>query len=336
MACNVLTGADQCVSELLADGLAQLADSFADSATWSVKNLTTVWLNTPSPDVTGANSPATWLADRMGWFVLAAAFVSVLWAAYRMASSGTFDHLTDLGWALGRLVIVAGTAAAATALALEVGDAVATWVLDASNVKLDVGLLGGTAISSPGTVIVLALVVIVAQIVQTVLMLVKNAMVVLLVGFLPLTAGATNTPLGKAGFHKALTWLGAFLLYKPVAAIIYAVSFRMAGDDQSISGLLSGVALMVLAIFALPALMRFLVPVTAAATGGNAGALAGAAVGATAATGAVMAVGVATGGGGFAAAAPAALQAAPSGAQLGAAPAATGATSTRDESEPAA
>ena len=319
MACNVLAGADQCVSELLADGLAQLADSFADSATWSVKNLTTVWLNTPSPDVTGANSPATWLADRMGWFVLAAAFVSVLWAAYRMASSGTFEHLTDLGWALGRLVIVAGT-----------------WVLDASNVKLDVGLLGGTAISSPGTVIVLALVVIVAQIVQTVLMLVKNAMVVLLVGFLPLTAGATNTPLGKAGFHKALTWLGAFLLYKPVAAIIYAVSFRMAGDDQSISGLLSGVALMVLAIFALPALMRFLVPVTAAATGGNAGALAGAAVGATAATGAVMAVGVATGGGGFAAAAPAALQAAPSGAQLGAAPAATGATSTRDESEPAA
>jgi hypothetical protein len=37
---------------------------------------------------------------------------------------------------------------------------------------------------------------------------------------------------------------------------------------------------MLLSIVALPALMRFLVPVTAAATGGNAGAVAGAVVGA--------------------------------------------------------
>jgi type IV secretion system protein TrbL len=324
------------VEDVVQDGVTQMAEAFADSAAWAVKNLTTVWLKTPSPDVTGGSSPATWLSDRMGWFVLAAAFLSVLWAAYRMATSGTFDHLQDLAWSLGRLVVVAGTAAVATALALEVGDAVAAWVLDVSDVKIDVGALLSVSTSSPGVVIVLALVVILAQIVQAVLMLVKNAMVVLLVGFLPLTAGATNTPLGKAGFHKALTWLGAFLLYKPVAAIIYAVSFKMGSSDQTISGQLSGIALMLLAIFALPALMRFLVPVTAAATGGNAGALAGAAVGATVATGAVLAAGAATGGGGFAAAAPAAMQAAPSGAQLGAAPAATGATSTRDESEPAA
>lgn len=325
-----------CVAGALNDGLTALATSFADSAAWAVKNLTTVWLRTPSPDVTGAGSPATWLSDRMGWFVLAAAFVSVLWAAYRMATSGTFDQLAELGWALGRLVVVAGTAAAATAIALDVGDAVAAWVLDVSEVRLNPTAMFTLMTNSPGLVMILAVVVIVAQVVQAVLMLVKNAMVVLLVGFLPLTAAATNTPLGRGGFHKALTWLAAFLLYKPVAAIIYAVSFKLTDRDTSLTGQLSGVALMLLAIFALPALMRFLVPLTAAATGGNAGALAGATVGATAATGAVLALGVASGGGGFAAAAPAAMQAAPSGAALGSAPAATGAsTTTRDESDPA-
>lgn len=292
-----------------------------------------MWLGTPTPDVSSAASPAVWLGDRMAGFVLAAAFVSVLWAAYRMATSGTFEHLSELGFSLARLVVVTGCIGVATTLGLAIGDAVAAWVLDQSQVRLNTSALLAVSTGSPGVVILLAVVVIVAQVVQAMLMLVKNAMVVLLVGFLPLTAAATNTPIGRTGFYKALTWLAAFVLYKPVAAIIYATSFRMADRDQNLSGQLSGLALMILAIVALPALMRFLVPITAAAAGGNAGAISGAVVGATVATGAVVAAGVASGGGGFAAA-PAALQSAPSGAQLGAAPAASGASATsRDDSE---
>ena len=321
-----------CLASVAKDAVSQMAETFAQSAAWAVKNMTTIWLRTPSPDVSSSSSPAVWLSDRMGWFVLAAALVSVLWAAYRMATSGTFDHLADLAWSLGRLIVVSGLVAGATALALQVGDAVAGWALRSTDVRFNTAGLLAVTQGTTGVVIVLSLVVILAQIVQAVLMLVKNAMVVLLVGFLPLTAGATNTPVGKAGFHKALTWLAAFVLYKPVAAIIYAVSFQLAGKDNSLSGQLSGVALMLLAIFALPALMRFLVPVTAAATGGNAGALAGAAVGATAATGAVVALGVTTGGAGFAAAAPAALSAAPSGAQQ-AAEAATSTPTTPNREE---
>lgn len=337
MAGCVFEGASACVAQVAANAVTQMAQTFADSAGWAVKNLTTVWLNVASPDVTSTGSTATWLSDQMSWFVLAAAFLSVLWAALRMATSGTFDHLTDLGGSLGRLIVVSGVVAGATALALDVGDAVAAWVLHAVNFKPSALLVLPAVASSGNTivVIVLALVVVLAQIIQVVLMLVKNAMVVLLVGFLPLTAGATNTPLGQAGFQKALTWLAAFLLYKPVAAVIYAVSFKMASRGQSITAQLSGVALMVLAIVALPALMRFLVPVTAAATGGNAGALAGAAVGAALATGAVVAGGVMTGGAGFAAA-PAAMQAAPSGASLGAAPGAAAGAAATPESEAAA
>lgn len=334
MASCVFEGPSACVAEIAKDGFTLMAQSFADSAGWAIKHLTTVWLGTPSPDVQGGT--AAWLTDHLDYFVMAAAFVSVLWAAYRMATSGTFDHLADLGLSLARLIVVSGTIGVATSLALEVGDAFSSWVLDTTKVQLDPGaLLTVTGTTPPGVVLILSVVVIVAQIVQAVLMLIKNAMVVLLVGFLPLTSAATNTPLGKAGFQKALTWLGAFVLYKPVAAVIYAVSFKLAGKDNTLSGQLSGVVLMLLAIFALPALMRFLVPITAAATGGNAGAVSGAAVGAAAATGAVVALGVSTGGAGFAAAAPAAMSAAPTGAQIGAAPA-NGATNNTDKGEAAA
>lgn len=322
-----------CVAALASDAFSGMAKSFADSAGWAVKNMTTVWLGTPSPEV-GAGSTAAWLSDRMAYFVLVAALVSVLWTAYQLATSGAFEHVADLGKALAKVIIVSGVAATATTIALEVGDAVSAWVLDQADVKLNVAGLNALVTASPGVAMILALVVILAQVIQAVLMLVKNAMIVLLVGFLPLTAGATNTPLGKAGFQKALTWLGGFLLYKPVAAIIYAVSFKLSDRDNSIAGQLSGISLMLLAIFALPALMRFLVPVTAAATGGNAGALSGAAVGATVATGAVVALGAATGGAGFAAA-PAAMSAAPSGASAGGAPAAVGADTTSNNDKEA-
>lgn len=339
MSCSPILDPSGCVAEVAKDAVTQMAQAFADSAGWTVKNMMTLWLNVPSPDVSSAGSSATWLSDLLGYFVLVAALVSVLWAAYRMATSGSFEHVSELAGSLGRLLIVSGVVAGATTIALQVGDAVAAWVLASSDFKpsaAEVLVLPAVAPGTTGLVIVLALVVILTQIIQAVLMLVKSVMVVLLVGFLPLTAGATNLPVGRAGFHRALTWLAAFLLYKPVAAIIYATSFKLSSRDQTLAGQMSGIALMVLAVFALPALMKFLAPITASATGGNAGAMAGAVVGAAVATGAVLATGGAAAGG-FAAAAPAAMNAGPSGASMGGATAAAGAAATSsDESETAA
>ena len=59
------------------------------------------------------------------------------------------------------------------------------------------------------------------------------------------------------------------MLYKPVAATIYAAAFKVTGSAltgklegaaESIVGLMSGLVLMVAALFALPAMMRLIVP----------------------------------------------------------------------------
>ena len=100
------------------------------------------------------------------------------------------------------------------------------------------------------------------------LMLVRGGMLVLLVGTLPLIAAFSNTEMGLQWFRKASAWLLAFALYKPAAAIIYAVAFDLAGQQGALS-LLDGVMMLLLAILALPALMRFLVPATSALAGGG-------------------------------------------------------------------
>ncbi|WP_254517711.1 hypothetical protein, partial [Salmonella enterica] len=72
-------------------------------------------------------------------------------------------------------------------------------------------------------------------------------------------------------------WLAAFILYKPAAAIIYATAFYLTGTDvlkddgTGLLSILTGMILMVLALFAMPALMRFVTPMVGAMAAGGAG-----------------------------------------------------------------
>jgi type IV secretion system protein TrbL len=116
-----------------------------------------------------------------------------------------------------------------------------------------------------------------ASLIQIVLMLIRSAMLVLLGSTLPLAAAATNTEVGKAWFKKYCAWTLGFIAYKPAAALIYAAAIKLKQEKmfaQGSSGLLpslTGVMMMMLAILALPALLRLAVPITAAVGGGSAG-----------------------------------------------------------------
>ena len=105
---------------------------------------------------------------------------------------------------------------------------------------------------------------IVSSIIQIGLMFVRNGMLILLIGALPLAAAATNTEMGKAWFRKLIGWLAAFVAYKPVAALIYAAAFRLFSDDTGgVTGMVrvtTGVTMMVMALVAMPALIRFVSP----------------------------------------------------------------------------
>jgi hypothetical protein len=252
------------------------ANACAKAADWAVKNLMTAWLHSPDPDLTGASSPTVWLQQKLVWLTPVVMLGALLVGAYRLAITRRAEHGRDLAAALLRTVIVSVAAGVVLTCLLGVGDAFTTWILAASPVE--------------------------TQLLQYGLMLIRNAMIVLLAGVLPVTAAASNTAAGKQSWAKATAWLTAFTLYKPVAALIYATAFRMTGRDQAPSTVVAGVLLMVLAIFALPALLRFLVPATTAMASGNAGAAAaGAVVGGTLAAGAVaLSGGLGAAAGGFA------------------------------------
>src|SRR5699024_3166818 len=91
---------------------------------------------------------------------------------------------------------------------------------------------------------------------------------------------------GSEGFEKALGWIVALCLYKPIAAAIYVLGTLMvknvAGDQidpgQEWMALILGTMTLLLAVFAMPALVKFVAP--AAGRGASSAFSGGAAVGA--------------------------------------------------------
>jgi type IV secretion system protein TrbL len=247
----------------------------------AVSIISAVMQNQPPANV---SSPVAFIQSSLTFYVGGMAIFGVVIGAGRMAWNQRMAPGRDLLQSLLTLTVVSGSGLVAIQLAVVAADGLAAWVLSSSTVGTDFGqnmislvLLpagqGGTL--GPILVIVLGVIALLASLVQIALMVIRGAMLVLLAGIFPLSASFTNTNTGKAWFQKCVSWLIAFLLYKPAAAVVYATAFQLAGGEQTpdATGLLkivTGVVMMVMALVALPALMKFIAPMVSQTGSGDA------------------------------------------------------------------
>lgn len=274
-----------------------------DSLGGLAKSLGSFWVNTPSIPLTGKDNAVYFIRESTSWYVAALLVVSVLIAAGQMMWTRKGQPLTDLLASLLKFAIMNAASVTGVTLLLRSGDEFSAWIIGRST---DEGfdkalstLIGPEVFKSGITVgiaifaIVMGIIAIIVAVIQIGLLIVRSAMALILVGTLPLAFSATNTSWGKQWSQKHVSWLIAFILYKPVASIVYAAAFKVFGsagkvdgdDGQRMMYFISGLVLMIAALFALPAMMRLIVPAVGAASGAGA-MFAGAAVG-SAASGAV-------------------------------------------------
>jgi len=268
-------------------------DGFADGFARLVKTMTTFWVDVPTPQIGGAGGPVAQVQGLIYWtqgFLLVA---SLLYVAGKMAVTRSGKVAGEAARGLGTMVVVVGAGVSAIDVLSVAGDAWSRWIIDQSvggSMTTRLGALaGGSAQMTQlgiGIEFIVALLGIISCIVQIFFLLARVGILTLLAGTLPLSAAGLATPAGRAWFQRTLAWIVAFLLYKPAAALVYASAFALAGRGNDILSVLSGLMLIVLAVFALPALMRLVTPMVAAASGGGGGGLGGALAGAALATGA--------------------------------------------------
>ena len=229
----------------------------------------------------------TWLTDQLQnisvFFAIIGIMISAVWTMVHFRG----DKAASVGKSLLTVVLVTALGTAVVQLVITIGDQFSDWVLESAGVTVDgMGNLG-TAVTliGPGLAIIAGIFGIIATAIQWLIMLVRATILPLLVAVWPLVASASMIQGSEQAFSKLTKWMVAFILYKPVAAIVYAFAWRLKSGDDGIGGVLNGLLLLVLAVVALPALMRLISPGTTAlggAAGGSIALAAGAAVGSAA------------------------------------------------------
>ena len=342
----------EAIQDIANDAVANAAKSISEAAAAMMRWLNTWWMEAPQPDLD--SNPVNQVIGDLTWYTAAFAIIGFLFALGKMVLSQDFKSMIGGIQPVVNLIIVTACYATGITLLLNAGDGLSTWLLDrasqAGNSKGDISALAvvtsfGSVLGSGGWLI-FALIELIGSIVNFAFMLFRNILLPVLMVFLPTLAAASGTEAGKQAFAKANGYLIAFICFKPVAAVIYALGLWFMNTPvvsglgtagaktedlaEAVVGVCTGTGIMILAALALPALIKFLVPVAARGAGGfsGGGALAGAV---TVAAGA--AVIAATGGAG--AAAGGAGTAAGSGAGAGAAGGGAGGTAAGTGAAPA-
>lgn len=344
------------VGDALSEPIENLVNGMLDRALDSLVYFMTFWLRTPSASLDENDSVGAaivQLQQYMNTITVFFAVMGVLIAAGRMAWMARVEPVKEVGAMFLRVMFVQAAALMATQILVRAGDAFSPWLVEAvlgnsmdhsivTLMPFISGSAGAYVVTSGfvvaqgiGAMLIVGIIILIASALQILFLLLRDVLLAIILAFLPTLAAASLFKSGAEGFEKALGWIVALTLYKPVAAAIYVLGTLMvqnvAGDQsnpgQEWMAMLLGTLTLILAVFAMPALVRFVAP--AAGRGVSSAFSGGAGVGAAAgvaATGAAVVAVAGTGG----AAAPAAAGAAPATAtgSTAAVPAATGGSSS--------
>lgn len=290
-ACHLLGSATQAVA---GSAFQAVVDAFAKGLADVMKALMTFWIHTPEPNLSSSGVIPT-LDNLTRPLVAFGALLGLIVAGVRLAWTARHEQSAQ-SILRGLLLMTIVTAGGATIVEVLLSglDLLASAVLDRGFDGVSVGdrltALGALPGAGGGLVFLLAFFGMIASLAQVGVMLVRGAILAVLVGVLPVAAGASITEAGYAWFKRLCGWILSFCVYRLVAALVYAAAFTMIGTGTDLAGIVAGFSLIVVAILALPALLR-LIPPAAESMGGGGGGGALAGLTGAAATGAVMLAG---------------------------------------------
>ncbi|WP_413456544.1 hypothetical protein ACLQ8T_16920 (plasmid) [Glutamicibacter sp. FR1] len=310
MDCNIGEG----LKNLADSAIAEFIKSMFDGAVAFMSQISTFWMDSPSPDVN--NAAVISLREDMSWYVAGFAILGFFLGLIKLVmSQDVKNSLIGLATPIVNLILAATAYAVGIGVLLTASDEFSKWIVQRSTGgEVDLTQMLPTVsalIASPGTAFLLYILLLLGSIINLLFMYFRDVMFLILSAFIVVLAAASGSEQGRQAWRKANGWLVALLLFKPVAAGIYSLGLRILaptgtpeGQEPSIPeamhATLIALLIMLLAALALPALIKFIVPAAGVGAGAFSG---GAALGAGVTLAAGAAVLAGTGGAGAAAAA---------------------------------
>lgn len=252
----------------------------------------TFWMKLPNERVSDSGTLFTKINDYTYQVQILLLMVSVILSGAKLAearrgaavseaaeSFRMYARVVFSSWMLGA-VIVAATQASDKFSEWVINDATNGQAKDLAELMVKTSKLQAF---SPGLVLIIAIVGLLGALAQIVLAIVRQGLLIVAAGVLPLAAAASGTNTGRQSYPKLISWIIAFMLYKPVAAIVYMIAFVTAGNTDDLTStaglpdadqaqrMLVAIVLLCSAAFVLPALMRLATPAVAIVGSGGSG-----------------------------------------------------------------
>jgi hypothetical protein len=248
--------------QLANGGVEAFAKAIGDATSETLKALNGVWMNI---NITDPAQPTSDIHGVTSWLVGYVAVASLLVAACKMALDRRGQSMKLAFMGMWKVLLVGGLAVPVVQALTTASDSYAQDIYKKSNLGDTADkILGVMTLNSPGLVLIFGLLVMLSSFVQICLMYIRIGVLIMLVGTLPLAAVSSMTGWGEGWWKKHTGWLAAWLLYKPAAALIIYSATAMTQNTKDLNQTIAGMGMLILSVFALPALLKLIVPATAA------------------------------------------------------------------------
>ncbi|WP_308820246.1 hypothetical protein [Pseudonocardia alni] len=234
-----------------------LADAFAKAAGQVLTLMMTWWLQTPSPieQVTQARSVNNLIAP----IAITILTVTMLARLGRMMISGRREDAIEIGQGLLKFGLINGAALLVINLSLSAADELSRLLIadQAAQFSERLNAAFDSIDASPALRLLLGFAVAGFSIIQWLLLLLRQASILILIVLLPLAASGVLTNATRRWFPTMVGWLVALIAYKPMAALIYAIGMGLVSEGDDIMTIMTGIVVLCIAVVALPAAMKF-------------------------------------------------------------------------------
>ncbi|MGV9822943.1 hypothetical protein [Nocardia xishanensis] len=276
----------QTASEAASSAFDDLADTLLEAFARLLRMAMAWWTDLPAPQLTGPGGelgPAlTAIRDYTSGLQVVLLTTGIMFAAARLALAkrgGLAGEAQESFLMLARAVFASMSFAAVVAAGTRAGDAFANWVIfDASSgdwagvvnrlTDFDAETRSGLG---TGVLLLVGLLGLISTLIQLVMLVIRQALLIVVVAVIPMAAAASGTGPGSQAYKRLLAWALAFVLWKPVGGLVYAIAFAVIGneDQRDPQLVLLGLILLVMSVVVLPALIRLVAPAVATLGGGG-------------------------------------------------------------------
>jgi hypothetical protein len=273
--------AGSAVGGVVSSAWQQVCQSFADAAASMLKAFAKAFAAMPDVSLNSAGIRSVYVIS-LG--------IATSVAALLLIGQVIRTALTHDGSALATGLVGVGKAALAFLLTLAIGgtglaaaDEVTRWIVTQSFGSIEAlshrlgNLLGGAAAGnqslgtgvSAALLLVFGIIGILLVIVLWFELLLRNAAIAVLIATSPIAAAGQVSETTKAWWTKLVSATVQLIILKPVIALVFAVGLSMTGQATDVETLLAGMLVLVLAVFAWPAIARFFTFASVQVAGGS-------------------------------------------------------------------